>query len=97
MAGPAWLGIGGHRCGTTWFTDLLRQHPQVDLAVKGRKELHELYLPLVRAYETEGGLAHYRSLFADPGDHGWGSAPPSTSAPRGWRRSPPVSCPPTPW
>lgn len=76
MTGPAWLGIGGQRCGTTWFTDLLRQHPQVDLAVQGRKELHELYLPLVRAYETDGGLDRYRSLFDDPGDRRLGECTP---------------------
>ena len=29
MSAPAWLGIGAQRSGTTWFTDLLTQHPQV--------------------------------------------------------------------
>lgn len=76
MSGPAWLGIGGQRCGTTWFTDLLRQHPAVDLAVAGRKELHELYLPLVRAYEDDGGLDGYRALFADAGDRRLGECTP---------------------
>lgn len=44
----AWLGIGAQRCGTTWFTDLLCQHPSVALsavpAADGirQKELHIL-------------------------------------------------------
>jgi hypothetical protein len=42
MNGPAWLGIGAQRSGTTWFTDLLCQHPKVELGVNGRKEQHAL-------------------------------------------------------
>lgn len=45
MRGPAWLGIGAQRSGTTWFTDLLCQHPLVDLGCNGVKEqraLHEI-------------------------------------------------------
>lgn len=38
--GPAWLGIGAQRSGTTWFTDLLVQHPEVCLPASGKKELH---------------------------------------------------------
>ena len=40
--GPSWLGIGAQRCGTTWFTDLLVQHPYMDVA-GGQKEHHWLY------------------------------------------------------
>jgi len=40
--GPSWIGIGAQRCGTTWFTDLLVQHPQMDVA-QGKKEHHWLY------------------------------------------------------
>jgi hypothetical protein len=54
--GPAWLGIGAQRSGTTWFTDLLLQHPHVSLSTAGRKELHALYMPDV-------DLASYRALF----------------------------------
>ena len=43
MAAPAWLGIGAQRSGTTWFTDLLTQHPQVDLGTNGKKEQHLLH------------------------------------------------------
>lgn len=40
--GPSWLGIGAQRCGTTWFTDLLVQHPLMDVP-GGKKEHHWLY------------------------------------------------------
>ena len=40
---PAWLGIGAQRSGTTWFTDLLTQHPQVGLGTNGKKEQHLLH------------------------------------------------------
>lgn len=39
----AWLGIGAQRSGTTWFTDLLTQHPQVGLGLNGKKEQHLLH------------------------------------------------------
>jgi hypothetical protein len=42
MSAPAWLGIGAQRSGTTWFTDLLVQHPSVDLGTNGKKEQHLL-------------------------------------------------------
>ena len=41
--GPAWLGIGAQRSGTTWLTDLLVQHPQVALGSNGKKEQHLLH------------------------------------------------------
>ncbi len=40
--GPAWLGIGAQRSGTTWLTDLITQHPQVGLGTNGKKEQHLL-------------------------------------------------------
>jgi hypothetical protein len=40
--GPSWLGIGAQRSGTTWFVDLLIQHPLMDVA-DGIKEHHTLY------------------------------------------------------
>jgi hypothetical protein len=42
MSAPAWLGIGAQRSGTTWFTDLLVQHPSVDLGTNAKKEQHLL-------------------------------------------------------
>ena len=41
--GPSWLGIGAQRSGTTWFTDLLTQHPDVGLGTNGKKEQHLLH------------------------------------------------------
>lgn len=43
MSSPAWLGIGAQRSGTTWFTTLLCQHPEVDLGTNGKKEQHLLH------------------------------------------------------
>lgn len=40
--GPAWLGIGAQRSGTTWLTDLLVQHPDVGLGTNGKKEQQAL-------------------------------------------------------
>ena len=40
--GPKWLGIGAQRCGTTWFTGMLIQHPQMDVGL-GKYEHHVLY------------------------------------------------------
>lgn len=61
MTTPAWLGIGAQRSGTTWFTDLLTQHPQVGLGANGKKEQHVLQ-------KVGDGLvpaADYHSLFPD--------------------------------
>lgn len=54
--GPSWLGIGAQRCGTTWFCELLLQHPRMNLASSGHKELHELY-------REDLNLDGYRALF----------------------------------
>jgi hypothetical protein len=43
MSSPAWLGIGAQRSGTTWFTDLLVQHPAVGLGTNGKKEQQLLH------------------------------------------------------
>lgn len=63
MGTPAWLGLGAQRSGTTWLTDLLTQHPQVDLGTNGKKEqqlLHKL---------GDGRIepAAYLDLFPDDG------------------------------
>lgn len=60
--GPAWLGIGAQRSGTTWFTDLLLQHPQMRLSSRGLKELHRLYRGLYTPINTE----RYLRLFDVP-------------------------------
>jgi Sulfotransferase domain len=61
--GPAWLGIGAQRSGTTWFTELLLQHPEMSLSREGRKELHLLYGTIERPVDP----AAYRSLFPREG------------------------------
>lgn len=63
MTTPAWLGIGAQRSGTTWFTDLLTQHPQVGLGTNGKKEQHLLH-------KVGDGLvpaAEYLDLFPQDG------------------------------
>jgi Sulfotransferase domain len=63
--GPSWLGIGAQRCGTTWFTDLLTQHPSVAVP-KGVKEHDELYrYGLMRPWD-EQVRDEYRKLFTHP-------------------------------
>lgn len=60
--GPKWLGIGAQRSGTTWFTDLLAQHPLVDVP-GGVKEHQELYrYGLMHPWEDEARRA-YAALF----------------------------------
>ena len=62
MDGPAWLGIGAQRCGTTWFADLLATHPSVSLAKDGRKEVHFFDRFLVEPW-TDAARAEYAALF----------------------------------
>ena len=62
--GPAWLGIGAQRAGTTWFTNLLVQHPEVSLSAGGRKELHYLTMPLAHGWNDDYEQG-YRTLFDD--------------------------------
>ena len=63
--GPSWLGIGAQRCGTTWFMDLLTQHPQVDI-VDGVKEHHWLYRYGLTQEWDEGARKEYRDTFSSP-------------------------------
>ena len=61
MSAPAWLGIGAQRSGTTWFTDLLTQHPEVQLGTNGKKEQHLLHKVADRVVPA----ADYLDLFPD--------------------------------
>lgn len=64
--GPSWLGIGSQRSGTTWFTDLLMQHPMVDVG-DGMKEHHVLYrYGLMRDWNTRT-RRKYRKTFDSDG------------------------------
>jgi Sulfotransferase domain len=60
--GPAWLGIGAQRSGTTWFTDLLTQHPLLALGTNRKKEQHLLHRIAAGLDDAES----YLRLF--PGD-----------------------------
>jgi hypothetical protein len=64
MSGPSWIGVGAQRCGTTWFADLLAQHPAVALARDGRKEVHFFDRYLVEPW-SDADVAQYAALF-DP-------------------------------
>lgn len=63
MTTPAWLGIGAQRSGTTWFTDLLTQHPQVGLGLNGKKEQHLLH----KVGDGVEPASAYLDLFPDDG------------------------------
>ena len=63
MTSPAWLGIGAQRSGTTWFTDLLCQHPAVGLGTNGKKEQHLLH----KVADGEFPAADYLDLFPADG------------------------------
>jgi sulfotransferase family protein len=63
VSAPAWLGIGAQRSGTTWFTDLLTQHPEVQLGTNGKKEQHLLH----KVADGVVPAADYLDLFPDDG------------------------------
>ncbi|QIK76471.1 sulfotransferase [Nocardioides piscis] len=63
MTSPAWLGIGAQRSGTTWFTELLIQHPDVGLGTNGKKEQHLLH----KVGDGVEPPAAYLDLFPDDG------------------------------
>src|ERR671938_577720 len=64
--GPAWLGIGAQRSGTTWFTDLLLQHPDVTLSNVRAKELRWMNRAPNRPFDAE----EYISVFDVDGHPG---------------------------
>lgn len=64
IEGPTWLGIGAQRCGTTWFTDMLTQHPRMDVA-DDKKEHHFLYHYGLTQEWTDEARARYRAMFSD--------------------------------
>ncbi|MBW3594579.1 MAG: sulfotransferase [Actinobacteria bacterium] len=63
IEGPAWLGIGAQRCGTTWFTALLSQHPKMDVA-GGIKEHHWLYRYGLTQEWDAAARQEYRDAFS---------------------------------
>jgi hypothetical protein len=65
MSSPTWLGIGAQRSGTTWFTDLLTQHPAVGLGTNGKKEQQLLH----KVADGRVEAAEYLDLFPADGVH----------------------------
>ncbi|MGH2787659.1 MAG: hypothetical protein ACRDJV_07080 [Actinomycetota bacterium] len=69
IEGPSWIGIGAQRCGTTWFTDLLVQHPRMDVAGRGdaasggKKEHHFLYRYGLTRDWSAAARDEYRATF----------------------------------
>ena len=58
VAGPNFLLIGGQRCGTTWLSEMIRQHP--DVFAPATKELHFFD----KKSNLKKGLQWYREQFA---------------------------------
>jgi hypothetical protein len=63
MQAPSWLGIGAQRSGTTWFTNLICQHPQAGLGTNDVKE-QQLLHKVADGLEPEQS---YLGLFPDDG------------------------------
>lgn len=70
--GPSWLGIGAQRCGTTWFVDLLTQHPLVGLSDRSgdqsiaAKELHLLdTMSADKGHLSDDLALNYRAAFVN--------------------------------
>jgi hypothetical protein len=63
MGAPSWLGIGAQRSGTAWFTGLLTQHPDVDLATNGKKEQQLLH----KVADGRVDAGEYLALFPEDG------------------------------
>ncbi|GAB6987183.1 sulfotransferase [Nocardioides pyridinolyticus] len=59
----SWLGIGAQRSGTSWFTGLLTQHPEVGLGTNGKKEQQLLH----RVADGNVPPEEYLRLFPDDG------------------------------
>jgi hypothetical protein len=65
---PDFVGVGAQRCGTTWWFQLLLEHPQIRSPWHGRKELHHFDAFGARPM-TEADVAAYHANFtAGPGE-----------------------------
>lgn len=64
MPNPKFLIIGAQKCGTTWFHEMLRQHPQVFLPEI--KEVQFFVRPEHNRFSShDRGWAWYQSLYAE--------------------------------
>jgi hypothetical protein len=62
LGAPDFVGIGAQRCGTTWWFDLLLDHPQVVAPRDGRKEL-QFFLPYSAVPMPATAIAEYHAQF----------------------------------
>jgi hypothetical protein len=64
---PDFVGVGAQRCGTTWWFQMLLEHPQIRSPWHGRKELHAFDAFGARPL-TDADVDAYRQNFeAEPG------------------------------
>lgn len=59
---PDFVGVGAQRSGTTWWFELLLEHPAIRLSRRERKELHYFDRFCARAMEAED-VRRYHRLF----------------------------------
>jgi hypothetical protein len=64
---PDFVGVGAQRCGTTWWFQLLLEHPQIRSPWHGRKELHAFDAFGSRPMTTADVADYHRNFVAEPG------------------------------
>lgn len=67
LLGPAWVGIGAQRSGTTWFSRMFTSHPGVSWGQGGRKEQHWFNRYTIDPWDPAHG-EDYAALFPSSGD-----------------------------
>jgi len=65
---PDFVGVGAQRCGTTWWFQLLLEHPQIRSPWHGRKELHAFDAFGTRPLTDADVEAYKRHFVAGPGE-----------------------------
>lgn len=65
---PDFVGVGGMKCGTTWWYSLLRRHPEVTIAEGVKKEIH-FFDEFFDRELTATDIRRYHSLFPKPVGH----------------------------
>jgi hypothetical protein len=64
---PDFVGVGAQRCGTTWWFQMLLEHPQIRSPWHGRKELHAFNAFGARAMTDADVAAYYEHFRRDAG------------------------------
>jgi sulfotransferase family protein len=57
---PGFVGVGSHRCGTTWWFDVIASHPLVDVVPGQPKELHFFDRFCWTAFEDDAVAAYHQ-------------------------------------